>query len=131
MEQNITKLKNKIAIFLDSKIYGIHDLKEKDLLELVMSVDADARKEPPKTHISQLANSKEDCRSIAKMLGCSLKNEFVDIEDVKFTICMYDEEGATRELQISHTGYLWYSEADLGVPNCLQICAFILSKYSL
>jgi hypothetical protein len=138
MEQNITKLKNKIAIFLDSRIYGIHDLKEKDLLELVISVDADARKESPKPHISQLANSEEDCREVAKLL-----NWDEDCFEVKWIVetvrpmISFINESVSEVFNILESGEIGFYDPEdfLGrfqpIPNCLQIAQFILSKYSL
>ena len=67
MKENI-RLKNKVAIFRDSRIQGMDNITEKELLVFAMSIDADARKplpKPPKTK----AMTEQEIKNAAEKAG--------------------------------------------------------------
>ena len=97
----------------------------------------------PKLPLASLADNKEDCEKIKQLLYWedeeSMKVEYIHrcvIPKVQFV----NESRASDVFAILETGEMGFSVQDdenseilqfAPIPNCLQICAFILERYKI
>ena len=105
--------------------------KEEAELFVEISLDAVNKIYTPKPHLSEMANSPEDCMHIANMLDCQYKR--MDVAQGGFVIVMSYRE-VEAALCICYNGNISLDVDDLPAPaiqNGIQIVAFILSKYRI
>jgi hypothetical protein len=88
----------------------------------------------PKQHISKLAESKEDCKAIAALAcnaGWAFSNCFRASDHTVIEITAHPMKFMHLRIY-DHGGFVFSNTyTNHPIPNCLQICTIISSKYTL